>query len=446
MNAAQHRRLFRTPRRSPLTTALCRYGRARAGSGWRRRARCYDGRPFSWRGNPVDGLMALSSARNASRAALHFVRAGALRRAVARRRPGEDASRSAQHRRDDVRPGVRVRCGVGRHHRRDLRRDARLRLSGAPGEAHPACARGAAHGRGGGKAYLCKVRKGHLLHARSGVQGRAPRADGRRFRLRDQADPRSDRQVAVGVDARGQAAGRRRGACACNEDAADSTTTRRSPASKSSTVTRCGFASTRRTCVSRTCSRCRTWRRRRARSSRHTARTSARIRSAPGRTCWANTGAATASSSLRIRPIANRATSPPVRCREASQAVAAALKGRLLPLTSRVEVNIIEEGQARWLAFMNRELDFLDILPVEFTEQALDARGNLLPDLAQAGHRARRAAAAEHVVVLFQHGGSGGRRLHAGKDRASPCDRDGLRQRRRDSRAAQRPRSTGQRA
>ena len=67
---------------------------------------------------------------------------------------------------------------------------------------------------------------------------------------------------------------------------------------------------------------------------------------------------------------------------EASQAVAAALKGRLLPLTSRVEVNIIEEGQARWLAFMNRELDFLDILPVEFTEQALDARGNLLPELA----------------------------------------------------------------
>jgi ABC-type transport system substrate-binding protein len=70
---------------------------------------------------------------------------------------------------------------------------------------------------------------------------------------------------------------------------------------------------------------------------------------------------------------------------EASRAVAAALKGRLLPLTSRVEVNIIEEGQARWLAFMNRELDFLDILPVEFTEQALDARGNLLPDLAKRG-------------------------------------------------------------
>ena len=70
---------------------------------------------------------------------------------------------------------------------------------------------------------------------------------------------------------------------------------------------------------------------------------------------------------------------------ESSQAVAAALKGRRLPLASRVEISIIEEGQARWLAFLNRELDFLDILPVEFTEQALDARGKLLPELAKRG-------------------------------------------------------------
>jgi len=70
---------------------------------------------------------------------------------------------------------------------------------------------------------------------------------------------------------------------------------------------------------------------------------------------------------------------------EASRSVAAALKGRRLPLTSRVEISIIEEGQARWLAFLNRELDFLDILPIEFTEQALDARGNLQPELARRG-------------------------------------------------------------
>jgi ABC-type transport system substrate-binding protein len=69
----------------------------------------------------------------------------------------------------------------------------------------------------------------------------------------------------------------------------------------------------------------------------------------------------------------------------ASQAVAQALQGKRLPQASRIEINIIEEGQARWLAFLNREIDFLDILPADFTEQALDANGRLLPWLADRG-------------------------------------------------------------
>jgi ABC-type transport system substrate-binding protein len=68
-----------------------------------------------------------------------------------------------------------------------------------------------------------------------------------------------------------------------------------------------------------------------------------------------------------------------------SQPVAAALKGRKLPLAGRVEINIIEEGQARWLAFLNREIDFLDILPSEFTGEVLDASGRLRPSLAAKG-------------------------------------------------------------
>lgn len=68
-----------------------------------------------------------------------------------------------------------------------------------------------------------------------------------------------------------------------------------------------------------------------------------------------------------------------------SEAVAAALKGRRLPQAGRVEISIIEEGQARWLAFLKREIDFLDIVPVEFIPEALDAQGKLRASLASRG-------------------------------------------------------------
>ncbi len=67
-----------------------------------------------------------------------------------------------------------------------------------------------------------------------------------------------------------------------------------------------------------------------------------------------------------------------------SQAIAAALKGRRLPFARRIEISIIEEGQAQWLAFLNREIDLLERLPSEFVEQAL-VDGKLKPDLAAKG-------------------------------------------------------------
>ena len=68
----------------------------------------------------------------------------------------------------------------------------------------------------------------------------------------------------------------------------------------------------------------------------------------------------------------------------ASQSVAAALKGKRLPRNARVDIRIIEEGQAQWLAFANREVDLLEILPAEFTPQAL-TNGKLKPELAARG-------------------------------------------------------------
>jgi len=67
-----------------------------------------------------------------------------------------------------------------------------------------------------------------------------------------------------------------------------------------------------------------------------------------------------------------------------SEAVAAGLKGKRLPLLPRVEVSIIEEAQGQWLAFLNGQLDFLFLLPPEFADQAL-VNGKLKPELAARG-------------------------------------------------------------
>jgi oligopeptide transport system substrate-binding protein len=69
-----------------------------------------------------------------------------------------------------------------------------------------------------------------------------------------------------------------------------------------------------------------------------------------------------------------------------SMPIAAALKGKKLPQVGRIEITVVEEGQSVWLAFANREIDFLERLPPAFVEQAL-ANGKLRPDLAAKGVR-----------------------------------------------------------
>ncbi|MET0917888.1 MAG: ABC transporter substrate-binding protein [Burkholderiales bacterium] len=65
---------------------------------------------------------------------------------------------------------------------------------------------------------------------------------------------------------------------------------------------------------------------------------------------------------------------------------AAALKGKKLPIPGRIEANVIEEGQAQWLAFLNREVELLERLPPAFVDEAL-ADGRLKPALAAKGIR-----------------------------------------------------------
>jgi ABC-type transport system substrate-binding protein len=68
-----------------------------------------------------------------------------------------------------------------------------------------------------------------------------------------------------------------------------------------------------------------------------------------------------------------------------SQAIYAEVKGRRLPMIDRVEVSIIEESQPRWLAFLNEEIDWVN-LPYEFLNMALPG-GKLSAALARRGVR-----------------------------------------------------------
>ena len=65
-------------------------------------------------------------------------------------------------------------------------------------------------------------------------------------------------------------------------------------------------------------------------------------------------------------------------------AIAAALKGRRMPMVDRVEISVIEEPQPRWLSFLNDEQDLVERIPDEFCEVAIP-NNKLAPHLARRG-------------------------------------------------------------
>ena len=84
-----------------------------------------------------------------------------------------------------------------------------------------------------------------------------------------------------------------------------------------------------------------------------------------------------------------------------AQRIAARLAGRRLPMIDRVEVNIVEEAQPRWLAFLNGEHDLIEVVPAEFVLTAAPD-GELAGDLARRGVQVHRAPA---LSVLFTYFG-----------------------------------------
>jgi oligopeptide transport system substrate-binding protein len=74
----------------------------------------------------------------------------------------------------------------------------------------------------------------------------------------------------------------------------------------------------------------------------------------------------------------------PAPANKADAAIARALKGRVLPAIGRIEISVIEEQQPRWLAFLKREVDYLQPFPLNFVGELLD-NGKLKPALAAKG-------------------------------------------------------------
>ncbi|WP_088280865.1 ABC transporter substrate-binding protein [Ideonella sp. A 288] len=83
-----------------------------------------------------------------------------------------------------------------------------------------------------------------------------------------------------------------------------------------------------------------------------------------------------------------------------AQAIAAALKGRRLPMIDRVEVSIVEESQPRWLAFLNGEHDMLERLPNEFAPLAIP-NDRLAPNLQKRGVQMVRVPAVDATLSYF---------------------------------------------
>ena len=81
------------------------------------------------------------------------------------------------------------------------------------------------------------------------------------------------------------------------------------------------------------------------------------------------------------------------------QVVLKRLKGRRLPMIDRVEISIISEEQPRWLAFLNGQLDMLEV-PGTFALLAMPG-GVIAPYLARRGVRGRQQLAPSIRLLWF---------------------------------------------
>ena len=83
----------------------------------------------------------------------------------------------------------------------------------------------------------------------------------------------------------------------------------------------------------------------------------------------------------------------------AAEAISAALHGRRLPMVDRVEIQVIDEDQPRWLAFLRGEFDLCS-MPGTFAPTAYPG-GRLAPNLKHQGLVAQRLERPDLVYTVF---------------------------------------------
>ena len=83
-----------------------------------------------------------------------------------------------------------------------------------------------------------------------------------------------------------------------------------------------------------------------------------------------------------------------------AQAIYAANRGKRLPQIGRIEYDVIEETQPRWLAFLNGEHDILERVPNEYINLAVP-NGGLAPNLARRGIAVRQGYEPSLFFTVF---------------------------------------------
>lgn len=83
-----------------------------------------------------------------------------------------------------------------------------------------------------------------------------------------------------------------------------------------------------------------------------------------------------------------------------SQAIAAKLRGRKLPMIDRIEFPIIEESQPEWLSFLNGKLDVLDGIRPEYVNIVIP-NNRLAPNLVAKGIEMDRVPLGDVVYTMF---------------------------------------------